>query len=123
MGYLVKRVYDDPAPGDGFRVLVDRLWPRGLSKEPAALDLWLKDVAPSPELRTWFDHRDDRFAVFTERYVAELRGNPAVGTLREAARDHPTVTLLYGARSPEVNQAVVLARFLSGELGGDGDGA
>jgi uncharacterized protein YeaO (DUF488 family) len=123
MGFLVKRVYDDPAPGDGFRVLVDRLWPRGLSKEHAALDLWLKDVAPSPELRTWFDHREDRFAAFSKRYGAELGGNPAVGTLREAARDHPTVTLLYGARSPEVNHAVVLARFLGRELGEPGDGA
>ena len=117
MGFLVKRVYDDPAPGDGFRVLVDRLWPRGLSKEHAALDLWLKDVAPSPELRTWFDHREDRFAAFAKRYVAELGSNAAVGTLREADRDHPTVTLLYGARSPEVNHAVVLARFLGRELG------
>ena len=85
MGFLVKRVYDAPASGDGFRVLVDRLWPRGLSKEHAALDLWLKDVAPSPELRTWFDHREDRFAAFSKRYVAELGSNAAVDRLREAA--------------------------------------
>ncbi|PRX90744.1 DUF488 domain-containing protein [Allonocardiopsis opalescens] len=114
MGFHIKRVYDEPDSGDGFRVLVDRLWPRGLSKDRAALDLWLKDVAPSPELRTWFGHRADRFAEFAERYTAELDRNPAVDRLREAARAHPAVTLLYGAKDPEVNHAAVLARFLGG---------
>ncbi|GLW08149.1 hypothetical protein Misp01_32790 [Microtetraspora sp. NBRC 13810] len=109
----VKRIYDDAEPGDGYRVLVDRLWPRGVSKDRAQLDLWLKEVAPSPELRTWFGHRADRFAEFTERYTAELDANPATGTLREIVRTHPTVTLLHAARTPEVNHAVVLARLLS----------
>jgi DNA-3-methyladenine glycosylase len=109
-----KRIYDDPAPDDGYRVLVDRLWPRGVSKDDAALDRWLKDVAPSPELRTWFDHRADRFAEFTERYTAELDTNPAVDELRTLLRTHPAVTLLYGARDAQVNHAVVLAGVLGG---------
>nr|WP_275419250.1 DUF488 family protein [Acrocarpospora phusangensis] len=109
---MIKRVYDEVDPGDGFRVLVDRLWPRGVSKEEAHLDLWLKDVAPSTELRTWFGHRADRFAEFSARYVDELDGNPAVDTLRQAGRTNPTVTLLYGAKDPEINQAVVLAEYL-----------
>ncbi|MQA80012.1 MAG: DUF488 family protein [Streptosporangiales bacterium] len=113
MTFQTKRVYDDADPGDGYRVLLDRIWPRGVSRERAAVDRWLKDVAPSHELRTWFDHRADRFAEFSDRYAAELDGNPAVDELREAARTHPTVTLLYGARSPELNQAVVLAAYLS----------
>jgi uncharacterized protein YeaO (DUF488 family) len=112
MALLTKRIYDDPDPADGYRVLVDRLWPRGVSKDRAALDLWLKDAAPSPELRTWFDHRADRFAEFAGRYTAELETNPAAGELRALLRAKPTVTLLYGARSAEVNHAVVLAGFL-----------
>ena len=88
---------------------MDRLWPRGVSREAAHLDLWLKDVAPSPELRVWFDHRADRFAAFRERYLAELDGNPAVQELR----GHSDLTLLYAARDPDVNHAVVLREFLS----------
>jgi uncharacterized protein YeaO (DUF488 family) len=113
MSFLIKRVYDEADPGDGFRVLVDRLWPRGVSKQRAHLDLWLKDVAPSPELRVWFDHRADRFEEFTARYTAELAANPAAGELRQIGREHPTVTLLYGARSHEINGAVVLAGLLN----------
>ena len=114
MTLRTKRIYDDPAPDDGYRVLVDRLWPRGVSKDRAVLDRWLKDVAPSPELRTWFDHRADRFAEFTERYTAELDTNPAVDELRALVGTHPTVTLLYGARDARVNHAVVLAGVLGG---------
>jgi uncharacterized protein YeaO (DUF488 family) len=90
-------------------VLIDRLWPRGVSKAKAHLDLWLKDVAPTPELRTWFDHRADRFAEFRERYLAELDANPAVDELK----GHGDVTLLYAARDREINGAVVLREFLS----------
>ena len=78
MPLKLKRVYDPPAADDGCRVLVDRLWPRGVSKERAALDTWLKDVAPSPELRTWFGHKPERFEEFAARYQAELEQNPAV---------------------------------------------
>lgn len=105
----VKRAYDPPAPTDGTRILVDRLWPRGLSKRKAALDSWNKDVAPSPALRKWFDHRPERFAEFSKRYRAELKGNPAVAELRATKGK---VTLIYGARDPAINHAVVLAKVL-----------
>jgi uncharacterized protein YeaO (DUF488 family) len=109
----IKRVYDPPSSGDGVRILVDRLWPRGLRKEAAALDHWAKDVAPSPSLRKWFDHRPERFAEFKRRYRDELKANPAVpDTLREIGKRK--ATLLYAAKNPEINQAVVLADFLNG---------
>lgn len=107
----IKRVYDPPSPRDGMRVLIDRLWPRGLTKEKAAVDLWLKDVAPSPTLRTWFGHRDDRFDAFADKYRAELEVNPAVAELRALIAKRK-VTLLYGAHDPAVNHAVVLDAWL-----------
>lgn len=107
----IKRVYDPPAPSDGMRILVDRLWPRGLRRETAALDRWSKEIAPSTELRKWFDHRDDRFEVFAARYRAELEKNPQVAELA-AYIGKARVTLLYAARDPKINQAVVLAEFL-----------
>jgi uncharacterized protein YeaO (DUF488 family) len=109
---VIKRVYLPAEHADGYRVLVDRLWPRGVSKQAAELDLWLKDVAPSPELRTWFDHRPERLEDFAARYSAELDGNPAVASLREVIAEHPLVTLLYGARDPRVNHAAVLLEYL-----------
>jgi len=114
----IKRVYDAPAAGDGCRVLVDRLWPRGLSRERAELDLWLKDVAPSPALRTWWDHDDARFTEFSDRYRAELADNPAVEELRETVRGHPMTTLLFAAHDPQVNHAVVLRDALLAEGAG-----
>lgn len=111
--FRIRRIYDTPSSEDGYRVLVDRLWPRGVSKERAALDLWLKDVAPSPELRTWFGHQPERFEGFAARYRLELETNPAVGTLRTIARDHSPVTLLYAAHDPKINHANVLLDFLS----------
>jgi uncharacterized protein YeaO (DUF488 family) len=114
MPVLVKRVYDDPASDDGVRILVDRLWPRGITKERAALDVWLKDVAPSAELRTWF-HREGDFTEFAGRYATELAGNPALAELRELVAEHPVVTLLYGAKAdPEHNHAAVLRDVLAG---------
>lgn len=114
MALKIKRIYDAPADGDGYRVLVDRLWPRGVSKEKAALNMWLKDVAPSPELRTWFGHKPERFREFEARYRSELDGNPAVAELRGVISVQGNVTLLYGARDPNVNHAAVLERYLSG---------
>jgi uncharacterized protein YeaO (DUF488 family) len=108
----IKRIYDKPTEQDGFRVLVDRLWPRGVSKDKAALDAWLKDVAPSPELRTWFGHEPERFTEFTVRYEAELENNPAVAELKHMLDDHLHVTLLYAAQDPSVNHAQVLLTFL-----------
>lgn len=113
MNYQIKRIFDQAAQEDGFRILVDRLWPRGVSKEHAALDLWMKDVAPSPDLRVWFDHREDRFAEFTRRYDAELDDNPAVTDLRDIGSAHSTVTLLFGAKSLEINHAKVLLDYLA----------
>ena len=112
MAVQIKRVYDEPEPGDGYRVLIDRLWPRGLSKERASVDLWCKQVAPSTELRTWFGHRRERFAEFSRRYLQELDDNPALDVLRQVLADHPTVTLVYGAKDREANDAVVLAQLL-----------
>lgn len=108
----LKRIYDKPATDDGFRVLVDRLWPRGVKKETAAIDLWLKDVAPSPDLRQWFGHEPARFDEFSERYKEELRHNTAVKGLLDLAKQHKQVTLLYGAKDPKTNHAVVLRDFL-----------
>ena len=104
-------VDEEPSRDDGFRVLVERLWPRGLSKGRAAVDLWLKEVAPSTELRGWYGHVDERFAEFTRRYRAELDQNPAVAELRGVIAAHPVTTLLYGAKSP-LNEAAVLADYL-----------
>jgi uncharacterized protein YeaO (DUF488 family) len=108
----IKRIYEPAARNDGFRVLVDRLWPRGISKEKAALDEWLKDIAPSPELRQWFDHKPERFEEFQARYAAELAGNPAVATLQHYLKEHSTVTLLYAAHDSDHNHAMVLKQYL-----------
>ncbi|MFB0838805.1 DUF488 domain-containing protein [Arthrobacter sp. E44] len=112
--FRVKRIYEQPAIDDGFRVLVDRLWPRGVPKESAAVDLWLKDVAPSTELRKEFNHRPERFADFSARYRLELDSNPAVETLLVLAARHSRVTLLYAARNTEENNARVLLDYLLG---------
>jgi uncharacterized protein YeaO (DUF488 family) len=108
----LKRAYDRVAPGDGYRVLVDRLWPRGVSKERARLDEWARELAPSAELRTWFGHDPERFAEFERRYRAELAAHgEKVDELRRRAREG-TVTLVYAARDEEHNDAVVLAELL-----------
>jgi len=109
----IKRVYDPPEPDDGLRVLVDRLWPRGLTKSKAKVDVWLKEIAPSAELRRWFGHRPERWHEFQRKYAEELEGNPAVGDLRGIMARGP-VSLLYAARDTARNDAVVLARYLSG---------
>lgn len=112
MDIRVKRVYEPPAPDDGCRVLVDRLWPRGLKKDAAALDAWRKDVAPSDALRCWFGHDPARWEEFRRRYEAELETNPeGVRWLLERARAG-RLTLCYGARDPVHNQAVVLRDHL-----------
>lgn len=106
----LKRAYDRPERSDGYRVLVDRLWPRGVKKDALRLDLWAKDLAPSAALRQWFGHDPARFREFTRRYHGELRAGPAQHLLAELAHRaaHGTVTLVYGARDEEHNGAVVL---------------
>jgi uncharacterized protein YeaO (DUF488 family) len=110
----LKRAYEPAAPGDGTRVLVDRLWPRGVSKEAAAIDHWMKELAPSTELRKWFGHDPARWAEFRRRYTAELRQQAdAVAQLRALARKG-RVTLVYAAHDEEHNDAVVLRTVLLG---------
>jgi uncharacterized protein YeaO (DUF488 family) len=110
MTFRIKRVYEKPATSDGTRVLVDRLWPRGLTKADAKLDLWMKEVAPSTALRKWFGHEPERFAEFKRRYKREL-SKDALDKLRKLGKGK-TVTLLYGAKDPEINQAAVLLGLL-----------
>lgn len=113
----VKRVYQPPAPGDGARYLVERLWPRGFTRDALALNGWLKDVAPSQDLRKWFGHDPARWQEFSERYTRELESNPdAWQPLLDAAR-RGNVTLLFSARDTERNSAVLLKSFLDKHLG------
>ena len=110
----LKRAYDKPEPGDGTRILVDRLWPRGLSKEKAHVDVWLKEAAPSNELRKWFGHDPEKFVEFRRRYEAELsteEGQQALAKLHDLSKQGP-VTLLFAARDKEHNNAVVLRDML-----------
>lgn len=115
MELKVKRVYEAPEASDGYRVLVDRLWPRGLSKEKADVDLWAKDVGPTPELRKrWHEATPDQFPQVVKAYEAELAGEtaPALHTLADELRGKPTVTLLYGLHDTEHNHAQILAEAL-----------
>lgn len=112
MRIVLKRVYDEAGDDDGWRVLVDRLWPRGLSKERAAVDEWAKDVAPSTELRRAFHHDGMAWEDFSQAYLRELAENPALTALRRDAAAHEVVTLLYGAQDEERNHAAVLREAL-----------
>lgn len=109
----IKRIYEDASAEDGYRILVDRLWPRGVSKIRAKLDEWDKEVPPSTELREWFDHQPAKFEEFTELYEEELKAKKEeLERIRKIA-DKQTVTLLYGARDPKINHAVVLQNVLN----------
>ena len=117
MTVKLKRVYDPPKPADGFRVLVDRLWPRGVSKSSARIDLWLKEIAPSAALRKWFGHDPLKWDTFRARYFRELQKNPeAVAQLNEIIRNGP-VTLLFAAKDQEHNNAVALKEYLESGRG------
>lgn len=108
----LKRVYEAPTKEDGARILVDRLWPRGLTKEKAHVDLWLKEIAPSTELRKWFAHDPAKWAEFQTRYKTELKNNPEqVALLKKEIAKGPA-TLLYGAKDEQHNEAIVLQRLL-----------
>lgn len=110
----LKRIYEKAEKSDGFRVLVDRLWPRGVSKEKAKLDLWLKDVAPSTELRIWFAHDPEKWAEFQKKYEAELRKNKAaLDQLKKITEKEENLTLLYAAKDEEHNEAIILKEILS----------
>ena len=116
----LKRVYSAREKGDGFRILVDRIWPRGISKEKARIDLWLKEIAPSTELRKFFGHLPERFPVFEEKYLEELMTDQekqlAVKQLAELCQNYPIVTLVYGAKNEQQNQAVVLKALMERKL-------
>ena len=108
----IKRVYEEPDKSDGTRILVDRLWPRGLSRDKAKLDIWLKDIAPGDELRKWFSHEPEKWAMFKRRYFQELGSKQEqVALLREKAQAE-TVTLLYGTKEEKYNNAVALKEYL-----------
>lgn len=110
----IKRIYEKPAKEDGWRVLVDRLWPRGMKKEAAHLDAWMKDVAPSDALRKWFGHEPEKWGDFQRRYRSELsKKKELVAELKKMANEHGTLTLLFGAKDEEHNEAVVLANALN----------
>lgn len=110
----IKRVYEPAAKEDGYRVLVDRLWPRGMKKEAAKIDLWMKDVAPSDQLRKSFHHEAMKWPDFEKKYRAELKKKEEwLAQLKKLEKGHGTITLLFGARDPEHNQAAVIAEVLS----------
>jgi uncharacterized protein YeaO (DUF488 family) len=117
MSVAVKRVYDAASTGDGTRVLVDRLWPRGLAKEDAAVKFWLRDLSPSTELRQWFHANPEGWRIFQKRYLKELanaKASTAIDKLHQLARGRRRVTLLYASRNEEHNNAVVLKELLEG---------
>lgn len=112
MKIRIKRVYEKPEKKDGIRILVDRLWPRGLTKEKAGVELWLKEIAPSPELRKWFGHDPVKWKEFQKKYIQELKNNKQqVAILKEQARKG-VVSLVYGAKDEEHNGAIVLKEWL-----------
>jgi uncharacterized protein YeaO (DUF488 family) len=108
----IKRAYEPKSTVDGFRILVDRLWPRGVKKEDAHIDVWMKEIAPSSQLRKWFDHDEKKWAAFNTKYTAELKKSTALDDLLAFIKAHKTITLVYGAKDEEHNQAVVLKSFL-----------
>lgn len=115
MTIQIKRIYDQQSEDDGFRVLVDRLWPRGISKEKASLDEWLKELGPSNELRKWFNHEDEKFEQFKEKYIEELKvglAKESFDKLQKIVKENKKTTLLYAAKNTEHNQAVVLLSLL-----------
>ncbi|MBU3829928.1 MAG: DUF488 family protein [Candidatus Limosilactobacillus merdavium] len=120
MELKLERIYTKPADLDGYRILVDRVWPRGISKEKAHLDRWMKEVAPSADLRKWYDHDVARFLEFKDRYLAEIAANPSYyNSLRAIVQEQlksQNVILLYGAKDEEHNQAVILANKLAKDL-------
>jgi uncharacterized protein YeaO (DUF488 family) len=115
MKIKIKRVYEEPAKKDGMRILVDRLWPRGLTKQKASIDLWLKDIAPSTELRKWFDHDPEKWKEFRKRYHEELQKNTSQIEVLEKEMKKGTVTLVYGAKDKEHNEALVLKELINRE--------
>jgi uncharacterized protein YeaO (DUF488 family) len=116
MKLKIKRVYDKPAKEDGMRILVDRLWPRGLTKEKAAVDLWLKEIAPSTELRKWFAHDPKKWTEFRKKYLQELEENQEQVSILKEHLKNAIVTLVYGARDQDNNEAHVLEALINHKI-------
>lgn len=114
--FKIKRVYEKLSESDGFLVLCDRLWPRGVKKEALPIDIWAKEMAPSAEIRKLFAHKPENFAHFKELYLAELLQNPAVAEFLKAVKDEPLVTLLYAAKDEQCNHATILRDFLQSKI-------
>lgn len=110
--FYIKRVYDEPAGKDGYRILIDRLWPRGLKKETAAIDEWEKDIAPTTELRKWFGHQPERWKEFQRKYFEELKKNPSLTTFMNKYRNRKIITLLYAGKDTKHTHALVLQQYL-----------
>lgn len=112
MNINIKRIYDPSSKNDGIRILVDRLWPRGIKKEAADIDKWMAAVAPSKELRKWYNHEPDKFDAFSEKYKTELSQTNALDELLDYIDHHETITLLFGAKDEQFNNAVVLRKII-----------
>ncbi|MGC9444983.1 MAG: DUF488 domain-containing protein [Candidatus Methanospirareceae archaeon] len=112
MALQAKRIYEQPSEDDGFRILVDRLWPRGISKDKANVDLWLKDIAPSTELRKWFAHKEERWDEFKQRYFVELKEKTELIQTIRAKSEQGSVTLLYSAKNDTFNNAIALEEYI-----------
>ena len=111
----IKRIYDDYSETDGYRILVDRLWPRGISKERAKIDLWPKEIAPSNDLRKWYSHNSEKAKHFQKKYIAELEGNSdSLNEVKKTTRDQKTITLLYASKDPNPIHVIVLQQMLNG---------
>ncbi|OUY05767.1 DUF488 domain-containing protein [Acinetobacter populi] len=111
MTILLKRIYDAPAASDGLRILVDRLWPRGVKKADAKIDWWMKEVTPSTELRQWYGHDPDKWIEFQQKYRAELKGNPKLKELHDLAKQQ-TISLIYAAKNTAITHAIVLKQMI-----------
>jgi uncharacterized protein YeaO (DUF488 family) len=116
MNIAIKRIYEPFSETDGYRILVDRLWPRGIKKENTHIDIWMKDVSPSTELRKWFNHDPAKQDEFRHKYHAEINGSAAFGELLKTVREHKTVTFLYASKEEHYNHAIVLRQFVNDSL-------
>ncbi len=115
MPVKIKRVYEPASRSDGYRILVDRLWPRGIKKEDAQVDKWLKDIGPSTALRKWFNHDPEKWQQFQVKYRTEIKGSEALAELQSDIHKHKTVSLLYGARDEEYNHALALLKIINAD--------
>ncbi|MES2371628.1 MAG: DUF488 family protein [Bacteroidota bacterium] len=112
MPIKIKRIYLPYEPGDGYRILIDRLWPRGIKKEGSHIDTWMKDIAPSTELRKWYDHDPEKWEPFCKKYYTEIKGSAALEELKKKLREHATVTFLFSSKEEVYNHAIALKKYV-----------